>query len=492
MSSIFLSHNSNDKDFVRKLKKNLKMDGISVWFDEDEMLVGDSLIKKISDGIDDMEYLGVIISNNSNNSSWVQKEVAIAITREINGKRVIVLPILLERCDIPVFLKDKIYADFTENFDTGYKALFKVLTKTKDVVKKVKILCEGTTSRGRACTKEVSEGLRFCHSHDPANQKKKLKRKENFLKKEDFFKEKLFPIIFSALFVALLSIGGFFYKKNNDQKEFIQLLQVEIKHKIGWLKICRDAVIRARKQQNLPPNSYPDLDVLPQNSIIYRSYISKLHLLPATLIPEISDFFDYLDRTEQSRQECNNQLNAKNTDFDQECVKYESFRDDSIRIGERLLLREEFKVVGENKREWFPLAHSSSLEGSDFKELNIKLDKIIAAQKIDFDVSYPQGYKLFALDNSGMVISKLDTNKDFIIDWSRAHVSLGNEYIKVNLPKIVNIKTRFTMEGVALNISRTVGIKRFIKIGEYMLAVNVLDISDSGIVCVLYFEKVDL
>ncbi len=51
MASIFLSHNSQDKYFVRKLKEDLKRDGIVVWFDEDEMKVGDSLIEKISEEV---------------------------------------------------------------------------------------------------------------------------------------------------------------------------------------------------------------------------------------------------------------------------------------------------------------------------------------------------------------------------------------------------------------------------------------------------------
>ena len=47
MSSIFLSHNSVDKPFVRKLANDLRRRGHYAWVDEAEIKVGDSLIDKI-------------------------------------------------------------------------------------------------------------------------------------------------------------------------------------------------------------------------------------------------------------------------------------------------------------------------------------------------------------------------------------------------------------------------------------------------------------
>ena len=47
MSSIFLSHNSKDKPFVRKLADDLRKKGHYVWVDEAEIKVGDSLIGKL-------------------------------------------------------------------------------------------------------------------------------------------------------------------------------------------------------------------------------------------------------------------------------------------------------------------------------------------------------------------------------------------------------------------------------------------------------------
>ena len=115
--SIFLSHSHTDKPFARRLAKDLADLGIRVWIDEAEIQVGDSLIEKIREGIDAVDYVGVVLSKISVASEWVKKEVDIAMNQEIKGKRVKVLPLLVEDCDLPGFLEGKMYADFrTEGF----------------------------------------------------------------------------------------------------------------------------------------------------------------------------------------------------------------------------------------------------------------------------------------------------------------------------------------------------------------------------------------
>jgi TIR domain len=114
MSSIFLSHSHADKDFARRLARDLKRAGVRIWLDEAELKIGDSLIEKIRQGIDQMEYLGVLLSSNSVNSPWVRREVDVAMNQEIEGKRVKVLPFRIDDSDLPGFLEGKLYADFRD------------------------------------------------------------------------------------------------------------------------------------------------------------------------------------------------------------------------------------------------------------------------------------------------------------------------------------------------------------------------------------------
>jgi hypothetical protein len=111
---IFLSHTREDKPFVYRLKAVLNKRGVNdVWVDEAEIMVGDSLIKKIEDAITKARYFGVVLSPRSVRSRWVKKELEVAMNMELKSDSVIVLPLLFEKCEIPPFLEGKVYADFT-------------------------------------------------------------------------------------------------------------------------------------------------------------------------------------------------------------------------------------------------------------------------------------------------------------------------------------------------------------------------------------------
>jgi TIR domain len=114
MPSIFLSHSHQDKPFVRRLAERLMQSGVVVWLDEIHLGIGDSIIGKIADAIEAVDYVAAVISKNSVRSQWVQKELSIAMSKEISGKRVVVLPILLDDCKMPTHLQDKLYVDFRD------------------------------------------------------------------------------------------------------------------------------------------------------------------------------------------------------------------------------------------------------------------------------------------------------------------------------------------------------------------------------------------
>ena len=126
---VFLSHNSEDKPFARALAHRLKKQGFLVWIDEAEILFGESLITKISDAIfNDTNHLIAIISKKSVGSAWVKKELEWALTREINNRKLFVIPILIDKVDLPNYLQDKLYADLSE--DEEDEAIYEKLYRT--------------------------------------------------------------------------------------------------------------------------------------------------------------------------------------------------------------------------------------------------------------------------------------------------------------------------------------------------------------------------
>lgn len=129
MSSIFLSHSHIDKPLARRLANDLTKHGIRVWIDEAEILVGDSLIKKIREGIDEVDYLAALLSPESVSSQWVQEELEVAMNQQIEGKRVKVLPLICRPCPLPGFLIGKLYLDMStdEQYQLNFPRLLRRL-----------------------------------------------------------------------------------------------------------------------------------------------------------------------------------------------------------------------------------------------------------------------------------------------------------------------------------------------------------------------------
>ena len=92
---LFVSHASEDKPgFVRPLANILRELGISVWYDEFTLKVGDSISTSINKGLSQSRFGLVVISQAFINKPWPKAELeglsAVAITK---GSATFILPI---------------------------------------------------------------------------------------------------------------------------------------------------------------------------------------------------------------------------------------------------------------------------------------------------------------------------------------------------------------------------------------------------------------
>jgi hypothetical protein len=71
--------------------------------------------------------LAVVLSPRSIQSMWVRRELNAALAEELQKRGVFVLPILLEDCEIPLFLRDKLYADFRYQYSDGLDAILRTV-----------------------------------------------------------------------------------------------------------------------------------------------------------------------------------------------------------------------------------------------------------------------------------------------------------------------------------------------------------------------------
>jgi hypothetical protein len=91
---LFLSHASEDKDVIaRPLYSALVAKGVSVWFDEAVLELGDSLRRKIDEGLAKCRYGVVILSPRFLSKEWPRRELDGLVARETASGEKAILPI---------------------------------------------------------------------------------------------------------------------------------------------------------------------------------------------------------------------------------------------------------------------------------------------------------------------------------------------------------------------------------------------------------------
>lgn len=90
---VFISHASEDKEAVAiPLRNALVALGISVWLDKTELTIGDSLRRKIDQGIRSSRFGIVILSEQFFAKGWTNHELDGLVTRNVAGEQTL-LPI---------------------------------------------------------------------------------------------------------------------------------------------------------------------------------------------------------------------------------------------------------------------------------------------------------------------------------------------------------------------------------------------------------------
>lgn len=129
---MFVSYSSADRHHAERLVASLVLNAVQVWYDQSDIDVGQNVHARIHEGLLAVEYLGVILTARSLQSAWVAEELSLAKQRELEERKVIVLPLLFERVALPLHLRARKYADFTD-FSSGFRELMRVLDRPSAV-----------------------------------------------------------------------------------------------------------------------------------------------------------------------------------------------------------------------------------------------------------------------------------------------------------------------------------------------------------------------
>lgn len=91
---VFICHSSDDKEeFVEPLVRELNRKGHLVWYDEDELEIGDSIRESIDDGLS-RAYCGVVVLSDSFfEKNWTQYELNGLTSRNVDTDFPVILPV---------------------------------------------------------------------------------------------------------------------------------------------------------------------------------------------------------------------------------------------------------------------------------------------------------------------------------------------------------------------------------------------------------------
>lgn len=128
--AIFISFAKEDQSFAERVSAELVKRQVIVFFDQWELKVGNKLTDRLTREINEAEYICIILSKasvgvlNSDEQRWFKREFELALELEKKVGSDIIIPIIIDDCEIPVELQDKVRSDFNiKSFDEGIKEI---------------------------------------------------------------------------------------------------------------------------------------------------------------------------------------------------------------------------------------------------------------------------------------------------------------------------------------------------------------------------------
>ena len=127
MARVFVSHRRTDAIMAERLAAELRAAGHSVWFDEWEIVPGDSIVGRINEGLASATYLVLCCSPAGVTSPWIAQEWQSTLARQLDGQGIKVLPARLPGGGAPAILADVKYADLATDWASGVSELLRAI-----------------------------------------------------------------------------------------------------------------------------------------------------------------------------------------------------------------------------------------------------------------------------------------------------------------------------------------------------------------------------
>jgi hypothetical protein len=94
--SCFVSYSTKDHLFAERLHADLRSRGVRCWFAPQDLPIGDRILDGVDIAIRSQDKVILVLSINSINSDWVEKEVTTAFEEEGNRRQTVLFPVRLD------------------------------------------------------------------------------------------------------------------------------------------------------------------------------------------------------------------------------------------------------------------------------------------------------------------------------------------------------------------------------------------------------------
>jgi hypothetical protein len=161
MTQVFISYSRKDLAFVERLSNDLQAAGLDVWYDLSGLDGGTRWGREIQNAIEESQCFVVVLSPNSVESEWVEKEFMYA-----NSLKKRVIPLLFQPCKTPMWFINLHFIDVQgDNYDRNFWVILKALgvkpgeTAVKPKPKQKPAAVEDTTThRHPVSTRKIKFG----------------------------------------------------------------------------------------------------------------------------------------------------------------------------------------------------------------------------------------------------------------------------------------------------------------------------------------------
>lgn len=130
---VFIMYSHDEKELARKITDDLSKDNIRVWLDEQNLRIGDSITESVNKALNESQWILFIPPKKNNlNNGWVSKEIDMALASEKWRSRHFVIPIKTKDGHLPDTLKDRLWVDFSANYEEAIEKLKSGILRSKE------------------------------------------------------------------------------------------------------------------------------------------------------------------------------------------------------------------------------------------------------------------------------------------------------------------------------------------------------------------------